>query len=145
MKKDVKIAIGAISLLAAVLCILVILPRVRLTNVDCQTLAANTPEPPPVYPGSVLLEREALADDEWLFWYELHYETSAKLDMVKEFYERSLTDGCLDFRESRGFNTVSCSGDAEPVGGYGVVIDYRNPESTTYDIPVTVDRCSQGF
>jgi len=108
----------------------------------CEQLAATTPVPPPVFPGSELVDREDISDTPWSFWYKLYYVVPESPDVVQEYYERFLTDGCFDLREERGFSSVSCSGSDRLYGKYRVEIDYSDLNVTNYEINVSQERCT---
>jgi hypothetical protein len=103
--------------------------------VDCELLAVSTPDPPPVYPGSTLLEQPNIADSEHMVRYRLYYEVLAPPEEVVEYYS-ALEFGC----ESQ-MNDAICRRYAETFGYYQVFIDQDSPTKTQYTIIVSMSRC----
>jgi hypothetical protein len=129
----VGVGLSLIFLVGACVFVLSSIYRNVFQGPDCQFLAENTPEPPPVYPGSTLIERKDISDNDAGFWYKLTYETTGSSQEVLEYYNSALSDGC-------SFYYLTCSGDAQPVGEYSVDIRESNP--TVYVISVWVTRCN---
>jgi hypothetical protein len=103
--------------------------------VDCELLAVSTPDPPPVYPGSVLLERQNIVDSENGVLYELYYEVLAPPEKVMEYYS------ALEFECGSRTNYFTCRKDAETFGLYQVSIYQGTPTKTQYTIDVSMARC----
>jgi hypothetical protein len=101
------------------------------------------PEPPPVVSGSVLVKEEQFTDDEDSYWLRLHYTTDKSSDEVIAFYDANLSGGCDEFPDTP--HSVTCDGDAEPVGDYRVRIESSDQTSTSYVIDISVERCVDGF
>jgi hypothetical protein len=107
---------------------------ISYSPIDCEALAASTPEPLPIYPGSELVGRDDICNDERCFWYLAYYQMTDTPEQVMSFFKSELTCGCAENYD------YECWGDAEPVGGYSVTIS-REPGLTSYEISVIVDRC----